>query len=144
MIHNAAKHEQRPDLVTVFSLHQQQLERAAAAVARNPSMGAVHRTRVAARRLRALLRSLGEGENHIEVRRYRSCEALHVIADIEPEPPESRVREGAARLDGLAPDLIVAVGGGSVIDAAKAMRLLHEHPELTLRELTRPLPLLRG
>lgn len=71
MIHNAAKHEQRPDLVTVFSLHQQQLERAAAAVARNPSMGAVHRTRVAARRLRALLRSLGEGENHIEVRRYR-------------------------------------------------------------------------
>lgn len=71
MIRNAAKHEQRPDLVTVFSLHQQQLERAAAAVARNPSMGAVHRTRVAARRLRALLRSLGEGENHIEVRRYR-------------------------------------------------------------------------
>ena len=71
MIRNAAKHEKRPDLVTVFSLHQQQLERAAAAVARNPSVGAVHRTRVAARRLRALLRSLGEGENHIEVRRYR-------------------------------------------------------------------------
>ena len=71
MIRNAAKHEQRPDLATVFSLHQQQLERAAAAVARNPSVGAVHRTRVAARRLRALLRSLGEGENHIEVRRYR-------------------------------------------------------------------------
>jgi len=71
MIRNAAKHEQRPDLITVFGLHQQQLERAAAAVARNPSVGAVHRTRVAARRLRALLRSLGEVENHTEVRRYR-------------------------------------------------------------------------
>ena len=36
------------------------------------------------------------------------------------------------------PTSIVAVGGGSVIDAAKAMRLFHESPELTLRELTLP------
>ena len=37
-----------------------------------------------------------------------------------------------------APTSIVAVGGGSVIDAAKAMRLFHEHPELSLRELSLP------
>ena len=37
-----------------------------------------------------------------------------------------------------APELIVAVGGGSVLDAAKAMRLFHESPELTLEELTLP------
>ena len=41
-------------------------------------------------------------------------------------------------LDRARPDLVVAVGGGSVIDAAKAMRLFHEHPEKTLDDLTLP------
>ena len=41
-------------------------------------------------------------------------------------------------LDDLRPDLLIAVGGGSVIDAAKVMRLFHESPELTLDELTLP------
>jgi acetaldehyde dehydrogenase/alcohol dehydrogenase len=73
-----------------------------------------------------------------DVRRHLSCDALHVISDIEPEPGEARIRAGAELLDELRPDLIVAVGGGSVIDAAKAIRLFHEHPELDLRELTLP------
>jgi CHAD domain-containing protein len=102
MIRNAAKHEQRPDLVTVFSLHQQQLERAAAAVARNPSVGAVHRTRVAARRLRALLRSLGEGENHIEVRRYRRdlrSLALELATVRQADVMREEMLETLAKLD---------------------------------------------
>ena len=73
-----------------------------------------------------------------EVRRHLGCDALHVFADVEPEPGEAGIRAGAELLDRLRPDLIVAVGGGSVIDAAKAMRLFHEHPEVTLRELTLP------
>jgi acetaldehyde dehydrogenase/alcohol dehydrogenase len=36
------------------------------------------------------------------------------------------------------PDLIIAVGGGSALDAAKAIRLFHESPELSLAELTLP------
>ena len=59
-------------------------------------------------------------------------------AGIEPEPTEEQVRAGVEMLDKLAPDLIVAVGGGSVLDAAKAMRLFHESPDLTLAELTLP------
>ena len=43
-----------------------------------------------------------------------------------------------ALLDRARPDLLVAVGGGSVIDAAKAMRLFYEHPEKTLDDLTLP------
>ena len=46
-------------------------------------------------------------------------------------------RRGGARRS-CARTSIVAVGGGSVIDAAKAMRLFHESPELSLRELTLP------
>jgi acetaldehyde dehydrogenase/alcohol dehydrogenase len=41
-------------------------------------------------------------------------------------------------LDDVRPDLIVAVGGGSVLDAAKAMRLFHENPGLSLAELSLP------
>ncbi len=73
-----------------------------------------------------------------EVRRHLLHGASHVIGDIEPEPGEARIRAGVELLDRLRPDLIVAVGGGSVLDAAKAMRLFHEHPELTLDELTLP------
>jgi acetaldehyde dehydrogenase / alcohol dehydrogenase len=73
-----------------------------------------------------------------EVRRHVACAAVHVIADVEAEPAEACIRAGAELLDRVRPDLLVAVGGGSAIDAAKAMRLFHEHPEVTLRELTLP------
>jgi acetaldehyde dehydrogenase / alcohol dehydrogenase len=64
--------------------------------------------------------------------------SVHVFADIEPEPGEELVRAGVKVLDELRPEAILAIGGGSVIDAAKAMRLFHESPELTLRELSLP------
>ena len=64
--------------------------------------------------------------------------AVHVFADVEPEPGEDVVRAGVKVVDELEPDAIIALGGGSVIDAAKAMRLFHESPELSLRELTLP------
>ena len=64
--------------------------------------------------------------------------AVRLFSEIEPEPTEAQVRAGADVLEKLRPDLIVAVGGGSVLDAAKVMRLFHESPELALGELTLP------
>jgi acetaldehyde dehydrogenase/alcohol dehydrogenase len=73
-----------------------------------------------------------------EVRAHLEGTGVHVFAEVEPEPGEDVVRRGAKVLDELRPELMIAVGGGSVIDAAKAMRLFHESPELSLDDLTLP------
>jgi acetaldehyde dehydrogenase/alcohol dehydrogenase len=73
-----------------------------------------------------------------EVRKYLSARTVHVFSEVEPEPTERQVRAGVDTLGRLRPDLLVAVGGGSVLDAAKAMRLFHESPELTVAELAFP------
>jgi acetaldehyde dehydrogenase/alcohol dehydrogenase len=64
--------------------------------------------------------------------------SLRVFSEIQPEPTEAQVRAGVEVLEKLRPDLIVAVGGGSVLDAAKAMRLFYESPAVELGELTLP------
>ena len=72
------------------------------------------------------------------MRRYLDGSSVHVFSDIQPEPTESQIRAGTEVLGQFNADCIVAVGGGSVLDAAKAMRLFHESPELTLQELSLP------
>ena len=73
-----------------------------------------------------------------EVRRHLGTAAVRVFSDLHPEPSEDEIRAGVQVLDQSRADLVVAVGGGSVIDAAKAIRLFHEHPHLTVRELALP------
>ena len=73
-----------------------------------------------------------------EVRRHLGTAAVRVFSDLHPEPSEDEIRAGVQVLDQSRADLVVAVGGGSVIDAAKAIRLFHEHPQLSLRELALP------
>ncbi|MFI6770746.1 bifunctional acetaldehyde-CoA/alcohol dehydrogenase [Streptomyces sp. NPDC050355] len=55
---------------------------------------------------------------------------IDIIDDIEAEPGIETVRRGAERLRTFQPDTVIALGGGSVMDAAKVMWLLHEHPDL--------------
>ncbi|GHA78919.1 bifunctional acetaldehyde-CoA/alcohol dehydrogenase [Streptomyces termitum] len=56
--------------------------------------------------------------------------ALQVIDDVEPNPSLATVRAGAAAMRGFRPDTIVALGGGSPMDAAKIMWLMYERPEV--------------
>lgn len=55
---------------------------------------------------------------------------LQVIDNVEPNPELSTVRAGAAMMRDFEPDTIVALGGGSAMDAAKIMWLMYEHPEV--------------
>jgi len=73
-----------------------------------------------------------------EVRSRLGNDAVHVFAGIEPEPTEAQIRAGVEELEHFNADAIIAVGGGSVMDAAKAMRLFHESPQLSVRELSLP------
>jgi acetaldehyde dehydrogenase/alcohol dehydrogenase len=72
------------------------------------------------------------------VRVHLGDAVVRVFAGVVPEPGEDIVKAGVDVLQRIQPDLIVALGGGSVLDAAKAMRLFYEHPELTIRELSLP------
>ena len=54
-----------------------------------------------------------------------------VFAEVEPEPCLDTVRRGAELLCGFEPDWIIGLGGGSAMDAAKAMWALYERPDLS-------------
>jgi len=53
---------------------------------------------------------------------------VEVFADVEPDPSLETVQKGVALMKRFSPDTIIALGGGSPIDAAKAMWLFYEHP----------------
>jgi alcohol dehydrogenase class IV len=58
-----------------------------------------------------------------------------VFDEVEPDPSLQTVQKGVAVMNQYGPDLVVAVGGGSVMDAAKAMRVQYERPDIKPEEI---------
>ena len=55
--------------------------------------------------------------------------------NVAPDPTLACAREGAAQMVSFKPDVIIAVGGGSAMDAAKIMWVLYEHPEADFMDM---------
>ncbi|MDW8801992.1 bifunctional acetaldehyde-CoA/alcohol dehydrogenase [Clostridium sp. A1-XYC3] len=58
-----------------------------------------------------------------------------VFTDVEPDPTLETARRGTEQLASYKPDTIIAVGGGSAMDAAKIMWVMYEHPEVRFEDL---------
>ena len=63
---------------------------------------------------------------------------VKLFEGVEPDPSVETVMKGAAAMQEFQPDWIVAMGGGSPIDAAKAMWAFYEYPETTFEDLITP------
>jgi acetaldehyde dehydrogenase / alcohol dehydrogenase len=61
--------------------------------------------------------------------------ALQIIDTVEPEPSIRTVDAGAEQMRHFRPDTIIALGGGSVMDAAKVMWLRYEHPGVVFADM---------
>ena len=58
-----------------------------------------------------------------------------IFCDVEPDPSIQTVQKGVELMRSFDPDCIIALGGGSCMDAAKGMWLFYEHPEVNFNDL---------
>ncbi|CDG21303.1 Aldehyde-alcohol dehydrogenase [Includes: Alcohol dehydrogenase; Acetaldehyde dehydrogenase [acetylating]; Pyruvate-formate-lyase deactivase] [Xenorhabdus poinarii G6] len=76
----------------------------------------------------------GYADQVINVLKYHDIET-EVFFEVEADPTLSIVRKGAEQMHLFKPDVIIALGGGSPMDAAKIMWVMYEHPETHFEEL---------
>jgi acetaldehyde dehydrogenase/alcohol dehydrogenase len=60
---------------------------------------------------------------------------IEIFSDVEPDPSDVTVYKGAEMMRAFQPDVIIALGGGSAMDAAKGMWLFYEHPDVQFHGL---------
>ena len=61
--------------------------------------------------------------------------AYDIFYNVEPDPSLDTVQRGLALMNSFNPDVIIALGGGSPMDAAKVMWLMYEHPDIEFEGL---------
>ena len=64
-----------------------------------------------------------------ELRKRNNKVHFEIFSEVEPNPSTNTVYKGTEQIVNFKPDTIIALGGGSAIDAAKGMWLFYEHPE---------------
>ncbi|MFF7534800.1 bifunctional acetaldehyde-CoA/alcohol dehydrogenase [Streptomyces bobili] len=69
------------------------------------------------------------------LQRRRDPVTLQIIDNVEPEPSIDSVQRGARLMREFRPDTIIALGGGSPMDAAKVMWLLYEQPDIDFADM---------
>ncbi|MBB6637977.1 bifunctional acetaldehyde-CoA/alcohol dehydrogenase [Cohnella thailandensis] len=69
------------------------------------------------------------------LRKRKTPVYLEVFSDVEPDPSTDTVEKGTALMASFKPDCIIALGGGSPMDAAKAMWLFYEYPDTSFDSL---------
>ncbi|AHG85869.1 Iron-containing alcohol dehydrogenase [Bibersteinia trehalosi USDA-ARS-USMARC-190] len=70
-----------------------------------------------------------------QLRQRRNKVTYQLFCDVEPNPSIETVRKGTELMRSFQPDTIIALGGGSPMDAAKVMWLFYEQPEVDFRDL---------
>ncbi|WP_123040373.1 bifunctional acetaldehyde-CoA/alcohol dehydrogenase [Cohnella candidum] len=69
------------------------------------------------------------------LRKRKQAVAVEIFSDVEPDPSVDTVRRGTRMMEQFKPDCIIALGGGSPMDAAKAMWLFYEYPDTSFDSL---------
>lgn len=72
---------------------------------------------------------------HLRKREGRNYVHSEIYDGVQPDPTVDTVKQGVEEAKTFKPDVIIALGGGSVIDAAKAIWLFYEHPETEFEDL---------
>lgn len=70
-----------------------------------------------------------------ELAQRRNPVTYQLFAEVEPDPDITTVKKGVELMEQFKPDTIIALGGGSAMDAAKAMWIFYEHPEINFDDL---------
>ncbi|MFC3927593.1 bifunctional acetaldehyde-CoA/alcohol dehydrogenase [Streptococcus caprae] len=82
------------------------------------------------------IEQLGFVQRVIEQLQQRKNKVVYTIfSDVEPDPDITTIQRGAEVMRAFEPDTIIALGGGSPMDAAKVMWLFYEQPEIDFRDL---------
>ncbi|MBH5320301.1 bifunctional acetaldehyde-CoA/alcohol dehydrogenase [Paenibacillus sp. GSMTC-2017] len=80
--------------------------------------------------------SLGYAEKvEYYLRKRKTPVSIEIFSDVEPDPSVDTVERGRKMMEQFKPDCIIALGGGSPMDAAKAMWLFYEYPDTNFDSL---------